>query len=129
MIFSQDRLTDVIRQLAKTDHWLTVYSQAKEVNGLNLFHNNKDFTHIQLNLLANLSFYNSLHFDIAMNEVPAIVLDNFIYEDAYHTYRINKKNKKLKSPLIPSITPKEDTNKIVNKNQWVYTKTKGDKKK
>lgn len=120
-----------IRKIAKQSYWQTIYSQAREMSGINIFVNQNNFTNLQVEFLNYLSFYYSLMFDIAYGDVSDIVLDNFIYEDAYYEYKNQQRAKKnKKSKHIPEEQPKDVRNKhkqniVLNKNEWVFTKSKG----
>lgn len=97
-----DQLSNLIRQLAKSNHWQALYQSAEKLN-LRLFENNINLTDLQLEFIGFLSFYASLYMDVAMGDVDESVFDNEIWEDAYVYYRnkshreredITKKNMK-----------------------------------
>ena len=96
----------ILRQMAKSNKYQTLYANSKE-GCVVLFKNTGAYSDIQVAFLQYLSFYNSLHIDIYMNEVDEIVLDNTIYEDAYQYYKNkvkSKKNKKMETPQQQNIT-------------------------
>ena len=134
MIIPQYELIETIRKRAKSDYWQSLYSQAKEVAGMHIFRNTSDFTELQVLFLNKLAFYNCLYFDIAMGEVTDIVMDNEIYEDAYAYYREEqrgkKKKKKVTTPVVHQTPNLAKDEYIVQRNEFVFTKTKdGIKKK
>lgn len=83
----------IIRSLAKSNEYQTLYSGAKEI-GLKMFKNDFDYSDLQIIFLNYISFYSSLYIDIYLKEIDEKVLDNEIYEDAYSYYKSKKSNKK-----------------------------------
>jgi len=104
----------IVRKLAKSYKWQTIYNNAKEV-GLKLFNNDKDLTRIQIMFLSYLNFYSAITMDIVLNEVSDRVLDNFIYEDAYMYY---KQKRKKRDVLKTDALNKRDNTQI----KWVFKK-------
>jgi len=106
-MFSQkvnlSQIYSILRKMAKTNKWQTLYAQSKE-GCVILFKNAATYTDIQIAFLQYLSFYNSLHTDIYMNEVGEIVLEDETYEDAYQHYKNKVKKSDKKSKLR---TPQE----------------------
>lgn len=82
----------ILRELAKSNYWQTIYSQAKEI-GLKIFNNTTNLTCVQIKFLNYLSFYQSLFLDIYLGEVSEDVLQNFIYEDSYSLFKKQKNSK------------------------------------
>ena len=123
----------ILRQLSRTNYWQSIYCQSKECSGIQLFKNNSDYTHFQLIFLNEISKFSSVCMDVAMGEVSELVLSEEIYQDAYLFYKQHKrikKNKKTKhGPNLPSTTTDNQYHKkeILNQNQWVFTKVKGEK--
>jgi len=108
----------ILRKLAKTNKWQTLYAQSKE-GCVNLFINIAAYTDLQVAFLQYCSFYNSLHTDIYMDEVSDIVLENEIYEDAYQTYKNKVKKNKHKMT-----TPQEqDRRKAKKKKETTVSNT------
>lgn len=126
-----DKIDDTLRKLAKTDHWQTLFSQAKELSCIQLFHNTTDFTQYQIYFLNQMSFYSSLYYDIASNEVSEIVLNDPIYEDAYWMYRTEERLKKTKRQTKSvEVTPNANgSEQVVNHSQWNLRKVKSTKGK
>ena len=115
---------NIIRQLAKTSKFQTLYNSAKEI-GLKLFKNDYDYSELQLIFLNYLNFYSIINLDIALGDIDDIVLDNKIYEEAYMYYkRKSRSDKKL--DYKKSIVKNTDTKKINQKSTstWIFkTKT------
>lgn len=88
---------DTLRKLAKSNHYQTLYSCAKELN-IRLFDNDTDLSDVQMMFITYLNIYEHLAMDLTMGDVTNIVLECFIYEDAYLYYKTNKtkKNTNLK---------------------------------
>ena len=87
-----------LRKLARSRYWQSIYSQNKEINNIQMFNNNKDFTKLQLAFLSWVSIYNTLYQDMANKEkyINEKTINNDIRCDAYLTYRRTKDDKKEK---------------------------------
>jgi hypothetical protein len=83
-----------IRKVAKSIEHQNLFLSAKELNGIRLFNNEKEYSKLQQLYLSYLYFYNNLHTEIAMKEVSDKVLEDEIYEDAYAIYKKEKPEKK-----------------------------------
>lgn len=118
----------IIRKLAKTHKYQTLFSASKE-GSLTLFENRADYTANQILLLSYLIFYSNLYTDVAMDYVDERVLDNFEYEDAYMYYKRKTKGKIEKEPVVadPNKFNKGKSDSITNTSTWVF-KSKGQKK-
>jgi len=83
-----------IREIAKTNHWQSLYVRAKDLK-LSLFGNNSDYAFHQLILLQWLEIYDSLRTDIAMGEnyIDEEKLKDDLLTDAYLTYRRRKRKR------------------------------------
>jgi len=88
-----------IRALAKTTYYQTLYKEAGPLH-LQLFNNSKDLTYLQIIFLNYLNFYQILIEETMSKDMSPEILKDFIYEDAYMTYRresfIEKKQDKDK---------------------------------
>lgn len=125
MIVDFDDIVEAMRTMAKSNYWQTLYVQSKEINGVNLFNNINDFTYIQIEFLNNISFYNSIYFDISLGEVDEMVLEDEIYTTSYAYY----KNKERKLPVdnkkpimtqkIPSVQRLQKES-IVEQDQFIF---------
>lgn len=105
------RITGLIRKLAKSNYYQSLFSYSKE-NGVKLFKNDMELTEIQIMFLRYLSFYSSIFMDLALGDIDNRVLENDIYEDAYVMYRNKNMTNKEK---------KEDsTEKPKGNIQWVF---------
>jgi len=103
-----------IRKLAKTSHYQTLFALSKEINGIQIFDNIKDFSDAQVDFLRYLNFYSSLLLDIALNEVDERVLEKELYEDSYMLY----KNKKDKSK--PQYVQRPEDSKEIRQSRWLF---------
>ena len=112
-----DEIVNLIRELAKSSYWQSIYSSAKEVR-LKIFENDIDLTEFQVLFLNYLAFYSSLNLDVSMGDVENFVLDNFIYEDAYMLYKREKKYKTDIDTKIGNNKSPDSNNSI----QWVFKK-------
>ena len=100
-----DKLYVILRQLAKTHEYQSLYSTAKELH-FKIFKNDRDLTDIQFTFLSYLNFYATIFMDIYLKEIDEKVLEHIIYEDAY----IHYKNKASKEKFDPE--------KIREQNQY-----------
>jgi len=116
---SGDVLIHRVRQLAKSTHWQTLYSHAKELH-FSLFANNVAFSELQILFLNYLGFYSALNMDIAMGDITDLVLEDEIYEDAYMYYK-QKVDKKKVSERGLNKQPHQDT-QVPQSTQWVFKK-------
>lgn len=113
---------DLLRELAKSDYYQSLYSSCKEL-GLQLFKNNTDLTRLQLWFISYMATYSVINTDIAMGEISEKVLDNFIYEDAYLLYKKRSSNKDL-NKKSSQIKNKSNEKQEVSSSKWVFRKKK-----
>ena len=128
-MLSYNGFMTILRNLAKSNRYQSLYANAKD-HDIKLFKNNFDFTELQLSLLNYLGMYSSLSLDIYMKEVNPIVLDNFIFEDAYLYYKAKgeTKDKQQNSQSNSRRQPAGRTQEIVGQSDWVFrTPSKKDK--
>lgn len=112
----------IVRSLAKSNYWQTLYSHFKE-NGMKLFKNDGDYSNGQIWFLNYLNMYFNLYTDIAMDEVDEAVLNDFVYEEAY----LHWKRKKRIQKEIDNNLKKEKTNTPTT--TWVFkAKRNGNRK-
>jgi len=113
----------ILRELAKTDYYQSLYNSAKDL-GLQIFENKTQLTKIQLWFLSYIAMYSSINLDIATEDVSDKVLDNVIYEDAYLHYKRKKKIKnKNKRPMVKAKTETSEK-EVVRTSSWVLKRTK-----
>ena len=118
---SSNRVMSRVRELSKTSYWQTIYSTSKEL-GMKIFHNNYDFSELQILFLNYLGFYHAINMDIALGDVTNIVLENEIYEDSYIFYKNKIDKKKVSERQKPQAKSVETDNKP--KVSWVFKKPK-----
>jgi len=83
-------IENIIRKISKRPEQQNIFSVAKELNGIKLFKNEIDFSHIQQIYLSYLYFYYDLNMDIVLKKIDEKSLKNFIREDSYSYYKKNK---------------------------------------
>jgi len=110
----------VLRKLAKTDYYQSMYASAKEL-GLQLFDNSTDLTKVQLWFLSYMSMYNSINMDIALGEISDRVLENEVYEDAYMVYKKKQFTKDMKTHKQQNAVAPE---KGSPSSSWVFKRAK-----
>jgi hypothetical protein len=104
-----------LRKLAKSDYFQNIYNLSKERGYFRLFKNEDDFTDLQITFLKYLNFYNTIFTDIALGDVTEIVLNDFMYEDAYIMYKNKADTKKLKE------NKNVDEKKVpVSGSRWIF---------
>lgn len=114
----------IVRQIAKSNTWQTIYSLTKEA-GFPLFENTTGYTKYQILFLNFLAFYYNLYTEVALNDIPLYIFKDEIYEDAYMYYKRKEKVKDL------STTAKQDNKKESEKDpdfSWVFRKPKSETK-
>ena len=100
-------LISLLRKIAKSSYWQTIYSFSKEGGNLKLFTNDIDLTDIQITFLKYLGFYSSLYLDVALGDIDKRIFENEIYEDSYALYRnkMDKKKEKLDTQRDKDFVP------------------------
>ena len=107
----------IIRTIAKSTTWQTLYSQSKEIT-LPLFPGVKDYGELQVFFLYWLSFYHSINESIALREVTERVNDSEIFEDSYMYYKSLKGRDKA-----PKYNPKQSSKTApVSTTHWIFKK-------
>jgi 6-phosphogluconate dehydrogenase (decarboxylating) len=80
----------IIRKIAKNIENQNTFLAAKD--GLvSIFNNDKELSKLQQIYLSYLYFYHDLIVDVAVNKLNDKIFTEDIYEDAYMTYRRDKK--------------------------------------
>lgn len=107
------RIILLLRKLAKSSYYQTLFSFWKEGSNLRLFCNDMDLSYIQLLFLKYLNFYGSLYLDVAMGDIDDKIFENEIYEDSYVMYR----NKKETKDTMKHNKKNED---FVKTTHWIF---------
>jgi hypothetical protein len=110
-----------VKKLAKSSEYQNIFNAAKEINGIQLFKNNVDFSHIQNLFISYLRYYDSLFKDIVIKDLPKYISKKAIYEDSYMLWKQknefskdqkeNKKKKGLHIKFSPEIHHKRGNEK------------------
>ena len=106
-----DNIYSKLRNLAKSVRAQNLFVAVKEVQGIQLFRNNYDFSKLQEIYLSFLYMYDTINRDIIVDKISDKVLECELYEDAYMTWR-RKNNKKAEK----EDKSKKDVNLVVGKN-------------
>lgn len=116
----------LLRDLAKSEKYQTLFSHFKESNGT-IFENRSDFTTYQIVFMNFLYFYHNIYTDIALEEVDEIVITDHIYEDAWARYKRKQRLSDFKEMSAPYTKPQKQE-KFEKGNQqsfsWVFKKPK-----
>jgi len=118
MIF---QVNNLMRKLAKTNNYQTLYFQAKERH-FKLFENDINLTDLQIKFLDYLAFYSGLYLDYAMGEIDDVVFTDEIYEDAYSYYKQHERSEKKTELQQERVSSKPNLNKNSTQkiSQWVF---------
>jgi hypothetical protein len=90
----------VLRKLAKTVRAQNLFIAAKEINGMQLFHNVCDFSKLQEIYINYLYMYDVITRDIITEKISEDIFKDEIYEDAYmywkrkKGFKVGEKNEK-----------------------------------
>ena len=114
---SMDYYVMLVRKLAKSSNYQSIYNNAKEL-GFKLFKNNSNLTSLQYTLVGYLNMYSTLNLDLYMGEVDEIVFENCIFEDSYIMWRneVRRQPPDNKNQEVPKGTSKG----TLNETQWVF---------
>jgi len=88
----------LIRKLARSEYWQTLYSTAKEIGTIRLFDNDSNYSSLQSLFLYWLRVYNLLYTELAQKEWKFLdedVINNDIRCDAFLHWRNIEKEKQL----------------------------------
>lgn len=115
-----------IRKLAKGDEWQNLYVMAREIGSIKLFDNINDFSYIQNVFLRYLNFYYSIYSDIALGDVGEVVLEDFIYEEAYMMYKNRKDKEKFRNVQSHQYSKPKDEREInsLHTTKWIFKNKK-----
>lgn len=89
----------ILRKLARSPRWQTIYKHSKEIGSLRLFRNTEELTQLQIDFLQWLAIYNSLEKELARGECPHLsrdVINDDIRTEAYLLYRHKEDKRKSK---------------------------------
>lgn len=114
----------VLKQLAKSVKYQTLYARSKEMANIRLFLNQLDFTAIQTLFLDWLEIYHSLYMDVVMEKdnIDYDIIDDDIRTEAYLLWRHRTKNKKQETGLTSDLKSKIDTSG--NKTSVIFKRRK-----
>jgi len=89
----------ILEKLARSDKYQIIYNRAKEINGLQLFDNVTNQSHLQIMFLHFLSLYSMLYQDLNSGEdfISEEVIEDSIRTEAYLLLRKELKDKKKSS--------------------------------
>jgi len=98
----------ILRTIAKSIKYQTLFARAKDMGNIRLFDNDKDFSKIQVIFLQWIQVYSSLYQDLIMGEqfINEEVLEDFMKCDNYLFYR----SKKYETKKQPKLQKKETDN-------------------
>ena len=86
-------MNNLLRKLARSHQWQSLYVRCKDVGTLKLFNNDSDLSETQRHFLMWLEVYNSLYMDLRMEEdfISDAVIEDDIRCEAYLLYKSKKK--------------------------------------
>ena len=94
-------LIKFLRKLAKSDYWQTLFAASKQISGIYLFENTRDFSPLQINFINWLAYYNSLNYYLEDGSLPEWAYDNDLYIDAL-LYYLKKEKKNINTGVQQS---------------------------
>lgn len=86
-------IESIIRKLARSHYWQTIYFSSKEIDRISLFENNNDFSGLQFYFLNWLRIYSMLYSELAEytdKKLTEKVIEDDCRCDAYLYYRRKK---------------------------------------
>jgi len=92
----------IIRKLAQSIDYQTLYNRAKELGTIKLFKNDTDLSQAQMVFLSYLHLYSTLYQDLhsAQDEIlTEAVLEDWVRTEAYLVYRKHKNTKKTNNKV------------------------------
>lgn len=105
-----NNLVSLIRKLARSIEFQTLYSASKNMNNIKLFHNDIDLSNIQILFLHWLEVYYRLYQLLAQKEefLNETVIENDMYCDSFIFYKnyITKHKKKKSDTNVKSSNKK-----------------------
>jgi hypothetical protein len=113
----------IIRNLAKKTEIINLFVASKDLNGINLFKNNIDFSKIQRLFLSYLYFYYDIYNDIASKKINKSIIKDNIYEDAYMLWK-EENNGEINKSKKNKVSDKKDIY-LVFDNSKKEAKTNG----
>lgn len=101
-----------LRKLARSKSWQTLYHRAKEIASIRLFHNQENFSKLQITFLSLLEEYASAYFDLLIGEdlISEEVIKDWIRLQSYFLYK-SKHRKKIK--LDKNVNNRQFVDKVV----------------
>jgi hypothetical protein len=101
----------LLRKLARSSKWLSLYSRAKEIHSLKLFDNDSDFSQLQIDFIRQLELLSGLYTDVALGEefICDEVVEDVIRSEAYLLYKSKKRDEEKMKRNCPQgkSTPKD----------------------
>jgi len=92
------QIEDKIRELARSNYWQNLYHSSKEINGINLFQNDRDFSGLQNLFLYWLRVYHMLFEELGQKDWENLnesVLKDDICCDAFLYWRSKEQEKRI----------------------------------
>ena len=89
-------MNNLLRKLARSHQWQSLYVRCKDIGTLKLFTNDSDLSETQRHFLMWLEVYNSLYMDLRMEEdfISNDVIEDDIRCEAYLLYKSKKRDTK-----------------------------------
>jgi len=87
-----DKNNNVLRKIARSAYWQTLYARSKDLNNIRLFANDYELTKLQMSFLNWLETYSSLFIDLYLGEeyISEQIIENDLLCDAYLSYKSKK---------------------------------------
>lgn len=111
-----------LRQLARSAKYQNLFSLAKEIPGIQLFENVKDFSKIQLDFLFWLTTYNRLYQELAIGDnhyLTKEIIENDVWCECYLIWE-----RKRKAEIMEQEKPGKGGNRRNKKRQATTNDTR-----
>ncbi|MHA1294648.1 MAG: hypothetical protein ACTSQJ_18585 [Promethearchaeota archaeon] len=97
----------ILQKLAASIRYQNLFHASKQINGVRLFKNTRDFSLLQQIFISYLYNFEAIHNDIAFEKISKRVLEDTIFSDAYLAWKQKRKkdNKKSKKRRDVSLVP------------------------
>lgn len=82
-----NKIFENLYKLAKSTRYQNLFTASKEIHGIRLFRNSRDFSNLQNIFLSSLYNFNAINQAISIDKINRLVLENQIYWEAYLLYK------------------------------------------
>ncbi len=112
-------MNNLLRKLARSHQWQSLYVRCKDIGTLKLFTNDSDLSETQRHFLMWLEVYNSLYMDLRMEEdfISNDVIEDDIRCEAYLLYKSKKRDTKKEEKENKKVDTSGDGHSVIFKRK------------